>query len=146
MSTFSRNVRVELWENKPAEVWNTRKDRIALFISECLYNYYGGIDSIWDRTASVKEEEIHNEISCEFYEDGGRIYLDDYEYYGSPARASQTIIEGLKKYYPDVDCCFSCQELDGDMVHDVTFEIVGGELTQKEYHYTDEEIEEYWRD
>ena len=56
------------------------------------------------------------------------------------------LAETIKKYYPDVDCCFSCQELDGDMVHDVTFEIVGGELTQKEYHYTDEEIEEYWRD
>lgn len=71
--------------------------------------------------------------------------LCDSEYYGSPAKASEALIEGMKKYFPDIDYDYSCQELDGDTIHDDTISVVGGVMTQQNYEYSGDEMEDYYR-
>ena len=151
MSSYNYNLYLEFREHIPTEDWETRKYRIAYFIELCLYDYYYSIDENWQKAISADESNIADEVSsfsCNCYLGYDLVMIEDCEYLGGPSRAEEALVQGMKKYYPDIDYEFSCQYTDGDLCVDERISVTDGVINREteSYDAEDEENYDYVRD
>ncbi len=140
--TDSLELDISFNEHERTEEWETRKYRIALFVIECWRDYFKDIDSIWkDVDDLIKNGDSTFEIfeRYAFSEEDEQVYIVDYEYYGNAGRAAQTMNDGMKKYFPDIDYYFDCTENGGDAYYSEIYKVANGVLTHESIRYTDEE-------
>ena len=138
-SMTDREIYISFNEHLQTEEWDMRKYRIGYFMMECCQNYYDGIDSIWKSVADIQEYDVSYFERYPFSEDNREGCIQDFEYYGDPFRAAQTLNDGMKKYYPDIDYCYQCKENGGDAYYYEIYRCINGVLTHQSIRDTAED-------